>query len=142
MMFSWLKVLKEYGKGLGFDVNGNGSGNVVRIIANIDGNGIDGDGTVTTYGNDIFTGSPVEHEAYGMTTMQLAEAQRRFTDYARLRISGIGHLDYSRESSQAFEGMTATHIAKELRDEIADAVNYLTFLDIKISRWLKQMEGM
>lgn len=123
-------------------MNGDGSSNVVRIIANINGNGIDGDGTVATYGRDMFTGAPVEHEAYGMTTAQLAEAQRKFTDYARLRISGIGHLDYSREESQAFEDMTAVHIAKELRDEIADAVNYLTFLDIKISRWLKQMEGM
>ena len=131
-----------YVKGLGFDVNGDGSSNVVRVIANVDDDGIHSYGTVTTSGNDIFTGAPVEHEPYGMTTIQLANAQRRFTDYARLRISGIGHLDYSRESSQAFEDMTAVHIAKELRDEIADAVNYLTFLDIKISRWLKQMEGM
>jgi hypothetical protein len=142
MMFTCPKVRMVYGKGLGFDVNGSGSGNVVRIVANINGNGVDGDGTVTTHGYDIFTGAPVEHEPYGMTTEQLAAAQDKFTSYARLRISGVGHLDYSREDSQAFEGMTAVQIAKELRDEIADAVNYLTFLDIKINRWLKQLEGM
>lgn len=123
-------------------MNGNGSSNVVRIIANIDGNGIDGDGTVTTYGRDMFTGAPIEHEAYGMTTEQLAEAQESFTAYARGRITGVGNRDYGFGSKQAFEDMSAVRIAAELRDEIADAVNYLTFLDIKISRWLKQMEGM
>jgi len=33
-------------------------------------------------------------------------------------------------------------IALELRDELADAVNYLTFLDIKLSRWLKLTEDV
>lgn len=142
MMFFCPKGQKVYAKGLGFDVNGYGSGNMAGIIENIDFTGFNGDGGGTGLGYDTFTGAPIEHEPYGMTTEQLAEAQQKFTGYARLRISGVGHLDYSKESSQAFEDMTAVQIAKELRDEIADAVNYLTFLDIKISRWLKQLEGM
>lgn len=142
MMCFFLKVPKVYVKGLGFDVNGNGSSNVVRIVENAQLNGFNDNGAGATHGNDMFTGAPIEHEPYGMTTEQLAEAQHKFTGYARLRISGIGHLDYSKEHSQAFEDMTAIQIAKELRDEIADAVNYLTFLDIKINRWLKQLEGM
>lgn len=142
MMCFFLKVPKVYVKGLGFDVNGNGSSNVVRIVENAQLNGFNDNGAGATHGNDMFTGAPIEHEPYGMTTEQLAEAQHKFTGYARLRISGIGHLDYSKEHSQAFEDMTAVQIAKELRDEIADAVNYLTFLDIKINRWLKQLEGM
>jgi hypothetical protein len=131
-----------YVKGLGYEVNGNGSTNLGGFTADIGRDGITDSWRGLIYGHDIFTGAAVEHLPHGMTTEQLAEAQQKFTGYARLRISGVGHLDYSKESSQAFEDMTAVQIAKELRDEIADAVNYLTFLDIKISRWLKQLEGM
>ena len=137
-----MKVPKAYVKGLGFDVNGDGSSNVDGIVENAQLDGFNDNGAGATHGNDLFTGASVEHEPYGMTTEQLAHAQHKFTGYARLRISGIGHLDYSKEHSQAFEDMTAVQIAKELRDEIADSVNYLTFLDIKINRWLKQLEGM
>jgi hypothetical protein len=142
MMCFLMKVQMVYVKGLGFEVNGYGSSNVDGIVENAQLDGVDGDGAGATHGNDLFTGAPIEHEPYGMTTEQLAQAQHKFTGYARLRISGIGHLDYSKEHSQAFEDMTAIQIAKELRDEIADSVNYLTFLDIKINRWLKQLEGM
>jgi hypothetical protein len=131
-----------YGKGLGFDVNGYGSRNMGGIIENINSNGVDDYGTGTEYGYDTFTGAPVEYEPYGMTTEQLAVAQESFTAYARGRITGVGNRDYGFGSKQAFEDMSMVRIAAELRDEIADAVNYLTFLDIKISRWLKQMEGM
>lgn len=131
-----------YVKGLGFDVNGDGSGNMAGVIENIDFTGFDSDGAGTGLGYDTFTGAPVEYEPYGMTTVQLAEAQESFTAYARGRITGVGNRDYGFGSKQAFEDMSAVRIAAELRDEIADAVNYLTFLDIKISRWLKQMEGM
>ena len=84
--------------------------------------------------------APAQHPGYGITTEQLAEAQRRFTNYARLRIVGAGNREYSRGSKQAFEDMGLHRLIDELRDEIADAVNYLTFLDIQLSRWKSTLE--
>lgn len=84
--------------------------------------------------------APPQHPRYGVTTEQLAEAQRRFTNYARLRIMGTGNREYSRGSKQAFEDMGFHRLVDELRDEIADAVNYLTFLDIQLSRWKTTLE--
>ena len=84
--------------------------------------------------------APPEHKGYGITTDELAEAQRRFTNYARLRILGTGNREYSRGSKQAFEDMHLHRLIDEMRDEIADAVNYLTFLDIHLSRWKTTLE--
>lgn len=84
--------------------------------------------------------APPQHPGYGVTTDQLAEAQRRFTNYARLRILGTGNREYGRGSKQAFEDMGLHRLIDELRDEIADAVNYLTFLDIQLSRWKTTLE--
>jgi len=84
--------------------------------------------------------APPEHKGYGITTNELAEAQRRFTNYARLRILGTGNREYSRGSKQAFEDMHLHRLIDEMRDEIADAVNYLTFLDIHLSRWKTGLE--
>ena len=85
--------------------------------------------------------APLIHPRYGVTTQELAEAQRRFTNYARLRIMGTGEREYGRGSKQAFEDMSYHRLIDELRDEIADAVNYLTFLDIQLSRWKSTLEG-
>ena len=84
--------------------------------------------------------APPQHPGYGITTDQLAEAQRRFTNYARLRIMGTGNREYSRGSKQSFEDMSIHRLIDELRDEIADSVNYLTFLDIQLSRWKHELE--
>lgn len=84
--------------------------------------------------------APAQHPGYGVTTDQLAEAQRRFTNYARLRILGTGNREYGRGSKQAFEDMGLHRLIDELRDEMADAVNYLTFLDIQLSRWKTTLE--
>ena len=96
-----------------------------------------GDGQDSPSGIPI---APAQHPGYGITTEQLAEAQRRFTNYARLRIMGTGNREYSRGSKQAFEDMSIHRLVDELRDEIADAVNYLTFLDIQLSRWKHELE--
>jgi hypothetical protein len=84
--------------------------------------------------------APPIHKGYGITTDELSEAQRRFTNYARLRIMGTGNREYSRGSKQAFEDMGLHRLIDELRDEIADSVNYLTFLDIQLSRWKTTLE--
>lgn len=94
-------------------------------------------------GEDNTGGIPIAppiHKGYGITTDELAEAQRRFTNYARLRIMGTGNREYSRGSKQAFEDMGLHRLIDELRDEIADSVNYLTFLDIQLSRWKTTLE--
>jgi len=95
------------------------------------------------HGQDSFGRIPIAppiHPRYGVTTQELAEAQRRFTNYARLRIMGTGEREYGRGSKQAFEDMSHHRLIDELRDEIADAVNYLTFLDIQLSRWKSTLE--
>jgi len=131
-----------YVNGLEYEVNGDGSTNLDNFTTDLGRDGVTDSWRGLIYGHDIFTSAAVEHLPYGMTTQDLADAQQKFTDYARLRIAGIGHLDYSREHSQAFEDMPMREIALELRDELADAVNYLTFLDIKLSRWLKLTEDV
>ena len=93
--------------------------------------------------SDSSSGVPIAppiHKGYGVTTQELAEAQRRFTNYARLRITGTGNREYSRGSKQAFEDMGLHRLIDEMRDELADAVNYLTFLDIQLSRWKSTLE--
>lgn len=84
--------------------------------------------------------APPIHAGYGVTTEELAESQRRFTNYARLRIMGTGHREYGRGGKQTFEDMSYHRLIDELRDELADAVNYLTFLDIQLSRWKSTLE--
>lgn len=74
---------------------------------------------------------------YGMTPAEFAEAQKRFTDFARERILG-GASEYDKNDHQRMEEMGAQEIVKELREELADAVNYLTGLDLYLARipWL------
>ena len=73
---------------------------------------------------------------YGMTTEEFAECQKEFTDFARSRI--FGGDCYDKLTHQRMEELTAQEIVNELREEIADAVNYLTGLDVYLSRipWL------
>ena len=96
-----------------------------------------GDGAHNTGGIPI---APAQHPEYGMTVEQLAESQRRFTNYARLRLQGTGSREYSYGNKQAFEDMDPHRLINEMRDELADAVNYLTFLDIKLARWKHEIE--
>jgi predicted DNA-binding ribbon-helix-helix protein len=58
-----------------------------------------------------------------------------------LRIIGTGNREYSRGGSQAFEDMSLHRLIDEMRDELADAVNYLTFLDVQLSRWKNDLEA-
>lgn len=69
---------------------------------------------------------------FGITTTQFAEAQERFTNFARGRIL-LGE-KYDKLTHQRIETLTAEQIVAELREEIADAVNYLAGLDIYLSR--------
>lgn len=75
-----------------------------------------------------------KYPPYGMTSEQFAEAQKLFTDFARERILAGGSAEYDQGDHQRMESLTAVEIVKELREELADAVNYLTGLDLYMSR--------
>lgn len=77
---------------------------------------------------------------YGMTTDQLAEYQRRFTTYARLRIHGTGNREYNRGDKQAFEDMSVHRLIDEAVDELADFVNYAVMLSIGLQRLQRRVE--
>jgi len=57
--------------------------------------------------------APPIHAGYGVTTEELAESQRRFTNYARLRIMGTGNREYSRGGKQTFEDMSYHRLIDE-----------------------------
>jgi hypothetical protein len=78
-----------------------------------------------------FNNLPV-YPPYGMTTDEFADCQATFTEFARQRIySGE---EYDKLTHQRMEELTGEQIVKELREEIADAVNYLAGLDIYLAR--------
>jgi len=81
-----------------------------------------------------------KYTSYGMSVEQFAEAQQQFTEYARTRII-IGGQEYDLGESQRIENLTPVQIVKELRDEIADAVNYLVGLDIAIARIVERLDN-
>lgn len=82
------------------------------------------------------------YPSYGMTTPQLVSAQYAFTAAARQRIAGIGSEQYDVEDHQKFEEMDPLQLLLELRDELLDAVNYLTFIDVQVERWLRMYRGV
>lgn len=94
-------------------------------------------GFVTVAGSPI---PQVKHPGYGITTGQLAEAHRRFSNYSRYRIISSGKQQYDHGNEQAFESMSPQRILLELRDELADVQAYLAMMDITLSRWQRAME--
>ena len=82
------------------------------------------------------------HPDYGITSGELAEAQRRFTNYARMRLVSTGSRQYDFDTRQSFEDMEPARILLELRQELADAVNYLTFIDVQLDRWSRRLEDI
>jgi hypothetical protein len=81
--------------------------------------------------NATQAGLPV-YPPFGMTTIEFAECQKQFTNFARTRIYAGAH--YDKLTHQRMEELSAEEIVSELREEIADAVNYLTGLDIYLQR--------
>lgn len=101
----------------------------------------DGQGT----GSTRFAGTeirPPKFPDYGMTTEQLSESQRRFTSYARLRLSGTGHREYSRGDHQSFEDLSMHRLIDETLDELADTINYVSMLAISFERLKRRAENI
>lgn len=81
--------------------------------------------------NESGTGLPV-YPPFGLTSKEFAECQKKFTKFARTRI--LNGQAYDKLTHQRMEELTAVEIVQELREEIADAVNYLTGLDVYLAR--------
>ena len=80
----------------------------------------------------------VRAPSYGMTSYQLFEHQRRFTQWAADRLLGVGAQQYDRGGEQKFERMTVDELVDGLREELADIVNYATMIDIQLQRWAER----
>lgn len=76
----------------------------------------------------------------GISTQQLAEYQRRFATYARLRLLGPGADQYVRDGKQKFESLGPRQLVHELVDELADIVNYAAMLAIQLQRLPDRLE--
>lgn len=76
----------------------------------------------------------------GVSTQQLAEFQRRFATYARLRLLGPGADQYVRDGKQKFESLSPRQLVQELLDELADIVNYAAMLAIQLQRLPDRLE--
>jgi len=92
---------------------------------------------------NLLMSEPPNYPPFGLSVDQFAEAQQSFTEYARSRVY-VGSQDYDLGESQRMEALSVNNVITELREEIADAVNYLVGLDIVVSRlfptvddWLK-----
>ena len=59
-----------------------------------------------------------------------------------MRLLSVGSRQYDLADRQGFEDMEPARILLELRQELADAVNYLTFIDVQLDRWSRRLEDI
>lgn len=77
---------------------------------------------------------------FGLTTDELVDHHRRATNYARFRIIDTGSRQYDEHDHQKIEEYDPPRMLLELRQEIADAINYLVGLDLQLGRWQRRIE--
>jgi hypothetical protein len=77
---------------------------------------------------------PPGYLPFGLTSLELSQAQFEFCEFARRRILGVGSDQYSDASHQKIETKEPADIIKDIREELADAVNYLAALDLHLER--------
>lgn len=77
---------------------------------------------------------------FGLSTDQLIDHHRRATNYARFRIADAGAREYDRSDHQKIEEYEPARMLLEVRQEIADAINYLVGLDLQLGRWQRRIE--
>ena len=71
---------------------------------------------------------------YGLTSTQLHGYQRMFTRWAADRILGVGREQYDYGTIQKFERKDPEQLVEDLREELADIVNYAAMIDIQLQR--------
>lgn len=70
----------------------------------------------------------------GMSSQELADFQREFSEWSRSRILTDGLRQYDRGSRQAFEDLDFPTLITYAQEELADIVNYAAMLSIKLQR--------
>lgn len=77
---------------------------------------------------------------FGLTVDELVSYHRRACNYARFRISDAGARQYDETDHQLIEDFDPSRMILEIRQEIADAINYLVGLDLQLGRWQRRIE--
>jgi len=84
--------------------------------------------------------SEPDYPPFGLSTNEFAHAQEVFTHWARERIM-LG-IHYDKGTHQEIETKSPIQLLTEFREELADAVNYLTALDIWVQRKISDLRFM
>lgn len=79
---------------------------------------------------------------FGLSVDELLTHHRRATNYARFRIADAGAREYSQGDHQRIEEYDPARMLLEIRQEIADAINYLVGLDLQLGRWQRRIEDI
>lgn len=79
---------------------------------------------------------------FGLSVDELLTHHRRATNYARFRIADAGAREYAEENHQRIEEYDPARMLLEIRQEIADAINYLVGLDLQLGRWQRRIEDI
>jgi len=77
---------------------------------------------------------PPAYLPFGLTSLELAQAQAEFTEYARRRIITVGSDQYDEASHQKIETHSIQELILNIREELADTVNYIAALDLHLER--------
>lgn len=72
--------------------------------------------------------------AFGITSNELGNYVRRFSEYCASRIESEGLKEYDRGTHQAFEDMSLRELVVGIQEELADTSNYLSMISLLIGR--------
>lgn len=76
----------------------------------------------------------------GMTSEQTAAVVGEFMAFCQSRILGVGDEQYGEGTHQKFEAMALDELIEYTVEELADIVNYSTFLYVRLSRIREALE--
>ncbi len=77
----------------------------------------------------------------GLLTSDLASFQEAFAEYANSRMKGTGGREYADGGGQRSLSYPPQRLALELVDELADSVNYLSMLAVKVLALVGEVDG-
>lgn len=76
-----------------------------------------------------------------MTSQEFADRTARLASLAQDRILTVGHDQYALKSdTQRFEFYSLEELRRELADELADGVAYLTMVQIKADNIIRELQ--
>ena len=81
--------------------------------------------------------SGVRPAAPKLSTNDVAYEQFRLTSFARDRILGVGDEQYvTPENGQKYQSKPDAELVQDVKEEIADTINYLTFIYVNLAHRL------